>query len=73
METVKKIRRASRSKTIQWGHIQMIAGALAAGLGFFNPAMFPNMPTWAYGIAAMSAGVITYILRAVTRKPLDEK
>jgi len=73
METIKKIKRASRSKTILWGHVQIVAGAIAAGLAFINPAMFPNMPTWAYGIAAMGAGVITYVLRAVTRAPLEDK
>jgi len=72
-EIVKKVKRASRSKTIKWGHVQVAAGAVATGLGFFNPVMFPDLPAWAYGIATMAAGVITYVLRAVTRKPLDER
>jgi hypothetical protein len=73
MEVIKKVRRASKSKTIVWGHIQIAAGAVATGLAFVNPATFANLPTWAYGMAAMSAGMITYVLRSVTRKPLDEK
>jgi hypothetical protein len=73
METIKKVRRASRSKTINWGHIQVIAGTVAASLGFITPQTMPDLPAYVYGIALMIAGAITYALRAVTRKPLDEK
>jgi hypothetical protein len=73
METVKKIRRASRSKTIKWGHVQVVAGMLATGLAALTPAAVPNLPTWVYGLALIASGMITYALRAVTRKPLDEK
>lgn len=68
-----KLKGAVKSKTINWGHIQVIAGAIATALGFFNPSTFPNLPVWVYGVSAMGAGVITYILRAVTTKPLEEK
>ena len=62
-----------KSKTIIWGHLQLLAGMIVAGLGFFNPALFPDIePKW-YGVAAMVAGVLTYWLRSVTRQPLDEK
>lgn len=73
METIKKIRRATRSKTIKWGHVQMIGGAITAALGVFNPALFPNLPLWVFGAAGMVAAVITYLLRSVTRTPLDDK
>jgi uncharacterized membrane protein HdeD (DUF308 family) len=73
MTIIAKTKRASRSKTIKWGHIQVVAGAIATGLTLFNPATVPDMPSWAYGVALIVSGMITYILRAVTRKPLDEK
>lgn len=73
MEVMKKIKRASRSKTINWGHIQMVGGAVTAALSVFNPAAFPNLPMWVFGVAAMIAAVITYLLRSVTRTPLDDK
>lgn len=68
----KVIRKATRSKTMNWGHLQVAIGAVGAALGYLNPALFPDLPPWVYGLAAMGAGVITYILRAVTRKPLEE-
>jgi len=55
-----------KSKTINWGHVQIVLGAMAAGLGYFTPTMFPDMPKWSYGLAAMGAGVITYWLRTKT-------
>jgi hypothetical protein len=73
METIKKIRRASHSKTINWGHIQVIAGTVAAALGFITPQTMPDLPAYVYGVALVVGGAITYALRAVTRKPLDEK
>ena len=72
METIKKIRRASRSMTIKWGHVQTIAGTIATGLTLLTPAAIPDMPTWVYGVALIISGMITYALRKVTRKPLDE-
>jgi len=72
-EIVKKVKRASRSKTIKWGHVQVAAGAVATAMGFINPAIFPDLPAWAYGMAAMVAGVVTYVLRSVTRTPLEDK
>ena len=71
MGIVKRVAK-SRSRTVAWGHIQVLAGAVAAGLAFINPAMFPSLPVWVYGLSAMVAGVITYVLRSVTRKPLGE-
>lgn len=65
--------RLFKSKTITWGHVQLIGGAIATALAFVNPATFDGLPKWAYGLAAMTAGVITYILRSVTRQPLGEK
>ena len=73
MEAVKKIRRASRSKTIKWGHVQVVAGAAATGLTLLTPATLPDLPTWVYGLALIVSGMITYVLRTITRKPLDEK
>jgi hypothetical protein len=73
MTIANKVKRASRSRTIVWGHIQFIAGAVTTAAGYFNPLAFPGQPVWVYGAVAMGAGVITYVLRAVTRKPLDEK
>jgi hypothetical protein len=72
MEAIKKIRSASRSKTIKWGHIQLIAGTLATGLTLLTPATIPDLPAWVYGVALIASGMITYALRKVTRKPLDE-
>ena len=72
-ETVKKIRRASRSKTIIWGHVQFVGGAITTVAGFFNPAAFPGHPMWVYGSVAMGAGLVTYVLRSVTRTPLEDK
>ena len=61
-----------KSRTINWGHIQVVLGAVAAGLGFFTPSMFPNMPMWSYGVAAMVSGVITYWLRSKTTGPIGK-
>lgn len=71
MGTIKRVVK-SRSRTIAWGHVQVAAGAVAVALGFLTPATFPDLPQWAYGLAMMAAGVITYVLRTLTRKPLDE-
>lgn len=71
MGIVKRVAK-SRSRTVWWGHLQVLAGALAVALGFLTPAVFPDLPQWVYGLAMMAAGVITYVLRSVTRKPLGE-
>ena len=66
------MRRYIQSKTIWWGHVQVIAGILATVLAFVTPVNFPNIdPMW-IGLAAMLAGGITYWLRSQTRKPLSD-
>lgn len=63
----------TKSKTVNWGHVQMVAGAVATALAFVTPAVFDDLPKWVYGAAAMVAATITYVLRNATRKPLDDK
>ena len=58
---------------MNWGHIQVLVGAIGTALAFVNPQALPDMPVWVYTIAAMIAGVITYILRHVTTQPLSDK
>lgn len=55
-----------KSRTIKWGHIQTALGLMAAMVGFFTPANFPNFPPWAYGLGLVVGGVVTYVLRKMT-------
>lgn len=56
-----------KSKTILWGHVQNILGMIVTMLAVFVPSNFPDFPAWAYGIALMMSGVITYWLRIMTK------
>ena len=67
------IRRILKSKTMNWGHIQVFAGAISTVLAFVNPQALPDLPVWVYTVSAMIAGFITYILRNATRLPLSDK
>ena len=67
------MKKKRHSKTMWWGHTQFMAGAFVAGAGYFTPANFPNFPAWAYGLAVMGAGVLTYWLRSKTSLPLEKK
>lgn len=64
-------KKVSKSWTINWGHVQTIAGILTAGLAMYNPAFFPMIPTWVYGTLLVISGIITYVLRLKTTQPLD--
>lgn len=70
--TVKKIARVSKSRTIIWGHIQFIGGIATTALPFVTRDNFPDLPPSVYGGALLLCAVITYVLRSVTRNPLDE-
>lgn len=69
----KWITRSIKSKTMNWGHFQVALGSIGTALAFVTPQAIPDLPVWVYTLAAMIAGVITYILREKTRLPLDEK
>lgn len=61
-----------KSKTINWGHVQTALGLVGVLVGYFTPANFPNFPPWAYGVALMVGGVITYALRKMTETTLTK-
>ena len=67
------IARILRSKTMNWGHIQVIGGTLATILVLVSPETLPGLPAWVYSGAAIVAGGITYVLRFMTKMPLDQK
>lgn len=67
------IKRIFKSKTINWGHIQVLAGAISTVLVLVTPQSLPDLPVWVYTASAMIAGFITYILRNATRLPLSDK
>lgn len=59
-----------KSKTVNWGHVQTVAGSLAVGLPYITKSNFPDLPAWVYGGALLAAGLITYWLRVKTTVPL---
>ena len=61
-----------KSWTIQWGHIQNLAGLAIILLPLFDETNFPGFKPWMYGMALVVSGVITYYLRSVTTKPLGK-
>lgn len=61
-----------KSKTINWGHLQTALGLVATMVGFFTPANFPDFPPWAYGVALVVGGVITYVLRKMTETAITK-
>ena len=64
-------KKPSKSKTITWGHLQFVGGALVYMIDMYNPIWFPDIPGYVYGIALMVKGLITYGLRLMTTMPLD--
>lgn len=64
------MKKRRNSKCYLWGHIQVAAGAIVTALGYVTPTYFKDLETWEYGLAAIGAGVITYILREFTKEPI---
>jgi len=57
-----------RSKTIWFGHLLAIVGIVEANIGLLRESLGEY-----YGYTFIGIAVITYILRAVTDKPLKDK
>ena len=66
------MKRRSRSKTYWWGHAQVFAGMVVTALGYVTPTYFKDLPFWVYGVAAIAGGVITYILRELTKEAVSK-
>jgi len=61
----------TKSKTINWGHVQMILGSIGSVLVFVTPELMPDLPKWVYTGAIILGGLITYWLRNNTHKPMS--
>lgn len=61
-----------KSRTMLWGHIQNTLGMIVLMLGMFVPQHFPGFPAWAYGLALVVSGVITYWLRVLTNEGIGK-
>ena len=68
-----EMKKLTRSKTMWFGHIQKFTGMVASGLAVVSPQTLPNLTPTQYGVIAIVYAVITYWLRSVTRKPLEDK
>ncbi len=61
------------SRTILWGHFQNLLGLALVVLPLFDEDNFPGFEPWVYGLAMVAFGIITYLLRMDTTKPLGGK